>query len=90
MGVNLREPVGKEGVGDGVVANQVALRFGYDSLDTRFTGDGACCVEVGGGLSGEGNFPAPPAPHGALHEPAPGHHTEKQQQESDWLARWNS
>ncbi len=80
----------KDAVGDGVVANQVALRFGYDALDTRCTGDGACYVEVGGGLSGEGDFLAHPAPQGALHEPAPGQHTEKQQQESDWLTHWNS
>jgi hypothetical protein len=36
----------KEARRDGVVANQVALHFGYDAPDTRFTGDSACCVEV--------------------------------------------
>ena len=41
----MREPVGKKPVG-GVVANQVALHFGYDAPDTRFAGDSACCVEV--------------------------------------------
>jgi hypothetical protein len=46
----LREPVGKR---DGVVANQVALHFGYDAPDTGFTGDSACCVVLRPGRRGE-------------------------------------
>lgn len=74
-----------------VAAYQVARHLGYDAPDTRFTGDGACYVEIGGGLAakGEGNFLTPPAPQVALREPSPAYHAEKEQQERDWLARWN-
>jgi sulfide:quinone oxidoreductase len=75
----------------GVAAHQVARHLGYDAPDTRFTGDGACYVEIGGGLAakGEGNFLTPPAPQVALRGPSPAYHAEKEQQERDWLARWN-
>ncbi|WP_054812528.1 NAD(P)/FAD-dependent oxidoreductase [Nocardia arizonensis] len=74
-----------------VAAHQVARYLGYDAPETRFTGEGACYVELGGGLAakGEGNFLAPPAPQVSLREPSPAYHQEKQQQERDWLARWN-
>lgn len=74
-----------------VAAHQVARHLGYDAPDTHFTGDGACYVEIGGGLAakGEGNFFTPPAPSLALRDPSPGYHQEKEQEERDWLARWN-
>jgi sulfide:quinone oxidoreductase len=74
-----------------VAAHQVAHHLGYDAPDTRFTGDGACYVEIGGGLAakGEGNFLTSPAPQIALRDPSPGYHAEKEQEERDWLARWN-
>lgn len=74
-----------------VVAHQVARHLGYDAPDTRFTGEGACYVEIGGGLAakGEGNFLTPPAPQIALRGPSPRYHAEKEQEERDWLARWN-
>jgi sulfide:quinone oxidoreductase len=74
-----------------VAAHQVARHLGYDAPDTRFTGDGACYVEIGGRLAakGEGNFLNPPAPQIALHDPSPEYHEEKEQEERDWLARWN-
>ncbi|MEU6579396.1 FAD/NAD(P)-binding oxidoreductase [Nocardia sp. NPDC046763] len=74
-----------------VAAHQVARYLGYDAPDTRFTGEGACYVEVGDGLAakGEGNFLAPPAPQVSLHEPSAASHREKEQQERDWLVRWN-
>lgn len=74
-----------------VAAHQVARHLGYDAPDTRFTGEGACYVEVGDHLAakGEGNFLTVPAPQVTLHEPTPGYHREKAQQERDWLARWN-
>jgi sulfide:quinone oxidoreductase len=74
-----------------VAAHQLARHLGYDAPDTRFTGEGACYVEIGGGLAakGEGNFLTPPAPQVALREPAASYHGEKEQQERDWLARWN-
>ncbi|WP_433611967.1 NAD(P)/FAD-dependent oxidoreductase [Prescottella agglutinans] len=74
-----------------VAAHQVARYLGYDAPDTRFTGQGACYVELGGGLAakGEGNFLASPAPQVTLHEPSAAYHQEKEQQERDWLTRWN-
>ncbi|MFJ9371552.1 NAD(P)/FAD-dependent oxidoreductase [Nocardia sp. NPDC101769] len=74
-----------------VAAHQVARYLGYDAPDTRFTGEGACYVELGEGLAakGEGNFLAVPAPQVSLREPSAVYHEEKQQQERDWLARWN-
>jgi len=74
-----------------IAAHQVARHLGYDAPDTRFTGDGACYVEIGGGLAakGEGNFLTPSAPQVALRGPSPAYHAEKEQQERDWLARWN-
>lgn len=72
-------------------AHQVARYLAYDAPDTRFTGEGACYVELGDGLAakGEGNFLAPPAPQVSLREPSAAYHQEKEQQERDWLARWN-
>ncbi|RVW03258.1 NAD(P)/FAD-dependent oxidoreductase [Rhodococcus spongiicola] len=74
-----------------VAAHQVARYLGYAAADSRFTGDGACYVELGGGLAakGEGNFLTPPAPQVTLREPSAAYHSEKEQQERDWLARWN-
>ena len=73
-----------------VVAHQVARHLGYGAPDTRFTGEGACYVEVGGGLAAkaEGNFLTPPAPRIALGDPSPAYHAEKEREERDWLARW--
>jgi sulfide:quinone oxidoreductase len=74
-----------------VAAHQVARHLGYDAPDTRFTGKGACYVELGDGLAakGEGEFLASPAPQVSLREPSAAYHHEKEQQERDWLARWN-
>ncbi|RVW04215.1 NAD(P)/FAD-dependent oxidoreductase [Rhodococcus xishaensis] len=74
-----------------VAAHQVARYLGYGAADTRFTGDGACYVELGGGMAakGEGNFLTAPAPQVTLREPSTAYHAEKEQQERDWLARWN-
>lgn len=74
-----------------IAAHQVARHLGYDAPDIRFTGDGACYVEIGGGLAakGEGNFLTPPAPQVALRGPSAAYHAEKEQQERDWLVRWN-
>ncbi|WP_306361640.1 NAD(P)/FAD-dependent oxidoreductase [Nocardia sp. CC227C] len=74
-----------------VAAHQIARYLGYDAADTRFTGEGACYVELGDGLAakGEGNFLTPPAPQVSLRDPSAAYHDEKQQQERDWLARWN-
>lgn len=74
-----------------VAAHQVARHLGYDAPDTRFTGEGACYVEIGGGRAakGEGNFLTPPAPQIALGDPSATYHAEKEQEERDWLARWN-
>ncbi|WP_405136351.1 NAD(P)/FAD-dependent oxidoreductase [Nocardia sp. NBC_01388] len=74
-----------------VAAHQVARYLAYDAPDTRFTGQGACFVEIGGGLAakGEGDFLALPAPRVTLREPSSAYHEEKAQQERDWLARWN-
>jgi sulfide:quinone oxidoreductase len=74
-----------------VAAHQVARHLGYDAPDTRFTGEGACYVEIGDRLAakGEGNFLTPPAPQVALRDPSSEYHAEKEQQERDWLVRWN-
>ncbi|APE33649.1 dehydrogenase [Nocardia mangyaensis] len=74
-----------------VAAHQIARYLGYDVPDTRFTGEGACYVELGAGLAakGEGNFLTPPTPQVSLREPSTAYHDEKQRQERDWLARWN-
>ncbi|MEV0946130.1 FAD/NAD(P)-binding oxidoreductase [Rhodococcus sp. NPDC049939] len=74
-----------------VAAHQVARYLGYAAADTRFTGEGACYVELGGGVAakGDGNFLASPAPQVTLREPSADYHAEKKQQERDWLARWN-
>lgn len=75
-----------------VAAHQVARHLGYDAPDTRFSGLGACYVEIGGGLAakGEGEFLATPAPRVTLHDPSAAFHEEKAAQERDWLARWNT
>ncbi|WP_067893984.1 NAD(P)/FAD-dependent oxidoreductase [Nocardia vaccinii] len=74
-----------------VAAHQVARYLGYHAPDTRFTGEGACYVELGQGLAAksEGNFLASPAPQVHLHEPSAAYHLEKEQQEREWLTRWN-
>lgn len=74
-----------------VAAHQVARYLGYNAPDTRFTGEGACYVELGDGLAakGEGQFLAPAGPQVSLREPSAAYHQEKEQQERDWLARWN-
>ncbi|MBF6137029.1 NAD(P)/FAD-dependent oxidoreductase [Nocardia otitidiscaviarum] len=74
-----------------VAAHQVARYLGCDAPDSRFTGEGACYVELGGELAakGEGDFLARPAPRVSLREPSTAYHREKEQQERDWLARWN-
>jgi sulfide:quinone oxidoreductase len=75
-----------------VAADQLTRYLGYDAPDTRFTAEGGCYVEVGAGLAakGEGNFLAEPAPKVTLHEPSARYHAEKEQQERDWVARWNN
>ncbi|OXM18328.1 dehydrogenase [Rhodococcus erythropolis] len=75
-----------------VAAHQIARYLGYDAPDTRFTGLGGCYVEIGGGLAakGEGDFLAPPTPRVTLHGPSADFHHEKEQQEREWLARWNA
>ncbi|WP_405133071.1 NAD(P)/FAD-dependent oxidoreductase [Nocardia sp. NBC_01388] len=75
----------------GVAAHQVARHLGYAAPDTRLTGEGACYVEIGNGLAakGSGNFLALPAPQVTLYEPSHTYHAEKEQQEREWLARWN-
>lgn len=74
-----------------IVAHQVARHLGRDAPDTRFTGEGACYVEIGGGLAAkaEGNFLTLPAPQIALRDPSRAYHAEKEQEERDWLVRWN-
>jgi len=75
-----------------VVANGVTRFLGYDAPEPYFTGEGACYVEVGGhkAAKGAGMFLDPPAPSVNLFPPSQEFHDEKQQQEADWLARWNS
>ena len=78
--------------GEGAAAaHQVARYLGYDQPDTRFTGVGGCYVEIGGALAakGEGEFFASPSPRVTLHGPNADFHAEKEQQEGEWLARWN-
>ncbi|MGS2809198.1 MULTISPECIES: NAD(P)/FAD-dependent oxidoreductase [Nocardia] len=74
-----------------VAAHQVARYLGYDAPDTRFTGEGACHVELGSGFAAkaDGNFLAPPTPQVSLRGPSVAYHEEKVQQERAWLARWN-
>lgn len=74
-----------------VAAHQVARYLGYDAPDARFTGEGACYVELGSRLAakGEGNFLASPAPQITLRGPSSAYHQEKEKQERDWLDRWN-
>lgn len=74
-----------------VAAHQIARYLGYAAPDSRFTGEGACYVELGDGLAakGEGNFLAPPTPQVSLREPSAAYHEEKQRLARDWLARWN-
>ncbi|MEV0428275.1 FAD/NAD(P)-binding oxidoreductase [Micromonospora sp. NPDC050495] len=70
----------------------VARHLGYDGPEPWFTGEGSCYVEIGGhrAAKGAGNFLDPPAPAVTLYEPSTAYHQEKQQQERDWLARWNT
>jgi sulfide:quinone oxidoreductase len=79
-----------EGEAD-VVANGVARHLGYDVPDPFFTGEGACYIEVGGhrAAKGAGTFLDPPAPAVSLYEASEAYHAEKQDQEREWLARWN-
>jgi sulfide:quinone oxidoreductase len=74
-----------------VAANGVAQHLGYDAPDPYFTGEGACYVEVGGhqAAKGAGNFLGPSGPAVTLFEPSEAFHSEKLEQERDWLARWN-
>jgi sulfide:quinone oxidoreductase len=73
-------------------ADQLARYLGYDAPDTRFSGEGACYVEFGAGLAakGVGNFLAAPAPQVNFYPPSATFHAEKEQEEREWLARWNS
>lgn len=73
-------------------ADQLARWLGYDAPDTRFTAEGGCIMEIGGGLAAKvaGHFLATPAPQVSMHEPSTAFHAEKEQQERDWLARWHS
>lgn len=75
-----------------VVADQIARHLGYDVTDVAFTAEGACYMEVGGGLAAKvaGRFLADPAPKVALYEPSAAFHTEKARLEQDWLDRWGS
>lgn len=74
-----------------VVAAGVARHLGYDAPEPYFTGDGACYIELGGhrAAKGAGNFLDPPAPAVTLYEASEAFHAEKQEQEREWLARWN-
>ncbi len=74
-----------------VVAHNIVRAVTGHGMEQRFTGDGECFVETGGGRAafGSGNFYADPAPQIRLKEPSALLHLGKVAYEKFWLYRWS-
>lgn len=73
------------------VAAGITRHLGYPAAERSFDGHGHCFLETGDHLSarGAGNFYHLDGPKIALSEPSPELHQAKEEEEADWLARWN-
>jgi sulfide:quinone oxidoreductase len=74
-----------------VVAYSIVRAITGKGEESRFTGDGECFIEIGGGRAafGSGNFYAEPAPRIRLKEPSMLLHLGKVAYEKLWLYRWS-
>jgi sulfide:quinone oxidoreductase len=73
-----------------VVARNIVRAITGKGEQQRFTGDGECFIETGGGRAafGSGNFYAEPAPQIKLKRPGVMLHLGKVAYEKFWLFRW--
>jgi sulfide:quinone oxidoreductase len=73
-----------------VVARNIVRAITGKGVPRRFTGDGECFIETGGGRAafGSGNFYAEPAPQIKLKRPGVMLHLGKVAYEKFWLFRW--
>lgn len=73
-----------------VVAARIAARREGRPSSAKFSGDGFCFLEVGGGLAQlvQGEFLASPAPRVRLTDPSPEHFEAKRAFERERLATW--
>lgn len=73
-----------------VVARNIVRAITGKGEQQRFTGDGECFIETGGGRAafGSGNFYAEPAPQIKLKRPSVMLHLGKVAYEKFWLFRW--
>ncbi len=73
-----------------VVAERIAAATRGETSDARFTGEGYCYLEVGGGkaMRVAGNFLATPAPAIEVEEPSTQAFASKREFESDRLREW--
>jgi sulfide:quinone oxidoreductase len=74
-----------------VVAHNIVRAIAGKGQEARFTGDGECFIETGGGRAafGRGNFYADPAPQIRLRQPSVLLHLGKVAYEKLWLYRWS-
>jgi sulfide:quinone oxidoreductase len=74
-----------------VVARNIVHAITGKGTEQRFTGDGECFLETGGGRAafGSGNFYADPAPQIRLRPPSMLLHLGKVAYEKLWLHRWS-
>jgi sulfide:quinone oxidoreductase len=72
------------------VADRIAATFTGQELETTFTGEGGCYLEVGAGqaMMVKGHFLAVPEPEIALTEASPKYFEEKQSFEAQRLQTW--
>lgn len=72
-----------------VAADQLVGYLGYDAPRSRFTAEGGCVMEVGGGQAVRiaGRFLAAPAPQVVMGAPSAELHDAKAAQEREWLGR---
>jgi sulfide:quinone oxidoreductase len=95
MLTSIGKPLPKAGVfahNEGeVVAHNIVRAITGKGEEKRFTGDGECFLETGGGRAafGSGNFYADPAPQIRLKQPSVLLHLGKVAYEKFWLYRWS-
>jgi len=73
-----------------IVAENIAAEVRGEVGSAKFTGEGYCYIDVGGGMAalGSGNFYASPAPHVELKPPSKQFRKEKEEFERSRLDKW--
>jgi len=73
-----------------IVAENIAAEVRGEVGSAKFTGEGYCYIDVGGGMAalGSGNFYASPAPHVELKPPSKRFRREKEEFERSRLNSW--